>query len=81
MGGLYEDLRESLGKGLDLLTVEALEQHNIDERAGENLWLIPIMQNGEARGIIALGNKAGGYSGRYVLISPAQVKLSGFTAH
>jgi len=29
MGGLYEDLRESLGKGLDLLTVEALEQHNI----------------------------------------------------
>lgn len=29
MGALYEDLRESLGKGLDLLTVEALEQHNI----------------------------------------------------
>ena len=31
MGGLYEDLREILGKGLDILTVEALEQHNIKE--------------------------------------------------
>lgn len=29
MGGLYEDLQESLGKGLDLLTMEALEQHDV----------------------------------------------------
>lgn len=29
IGGLYEEMRESLGKDLDLLTVEALEQNNI----------------------------------------------------
>jgi predicted nucleotidyltransferase len=29
MGAFYEDLRESLGKELDLLTEEALEQHDI----------------------------------------------------
>lgn len=28
MGALYEDLQETLGKGLDLLTEEALEQHD-----------------------------------------------------
>lgn len=30
MGGLYEDLQKILGKGIDLLTVEALEQHNLE---------------------------------------------------
>lgn len=29
MGGLYEDLQKCLGKGIDLLTLEALEQHNL----------------------------------------------------
>lgn len=29
MGELYEDLRECFGKSFDLLTVEALEQHDI----------------------------------------------------
>ncbi len=29
LGGLYEDLQETLGKNLDILTVESLEQHNI----------------------------------------------------
>lgn len=28
MGALYEDLLESLGKGVDLVTEEALEQHD-----------------------------------------------------
>ena len=32
MGGLYEELRESLGKGLGLLTVEALEQNNTQSK-------------------------------------------------
>ena len=32
MGALYEDLRESLSKELDLLTEEALEQHDIRNR-------------------------------------------------
>lgn len=29
IGGFYEELKESLGKNLDLLTVEALEHNNI----------------------------------------------------
>lgn len=32
MGGLYEDLRESLGKELDLLTVETIEQESTRQR-------------------------------------------------
>ncbi len=36
-GRFYEDLQESLGKGLDLLTIEALEQHNIKEEPPNSL--------------------------------------------
>lgn len=32
MGGLYEELRESLGKELDLLTVETIEQESTRQR-------------------------------------------------
>ena len=32
IGALYEDLRESLGKGLDLVTTETLEQEYTKER-------------------------------------------------
>jgi predicted nucleotidyltransferase len=32
MGALYEDLLESIGKGIDLLTEEFLEQHNAQNR-------------------------------------------------
>lgn len=32
IGALYEDLKESLGKELDLVTEEALEQHDVRNR-------------------------------------------------
>ena len=32
MGSLYEDLSESIGKGIDLMTEEALEQHDMRNR-------------------------------------------------
>ncbi|MCL2003806.1 MAG: nucleotidyltransferase domain-containing protein [Oscillospiraceae bacterium] len=32
MGALYEDLSESIGKGIDLLTEESLEQHDAQNR-------------------------------------------------
>lgn len=40
MGGLYNDLNESLGKGIDLVTLDALEQEDTKRRTpwfAENL--------------------------------------------
>jgi len=53
------------GKGLDLLAVEALEHHNIQnenpcffenlkKKAGENLWLIPDLQ-GSTEKMVTIG--------------------------
>jgi len=42
MGALYEDLRESIGKGIDLLTEESLVQHDTEN---SNPWFYKNMLN------------------------------------